>query len=97
MSKNYKPKSVQMPAEVEEIIESVDVVEDFPDVIELTNDDAIQLVEALDSVHVVVEGDTYALLGKQFAKSGESAFAAAKRIMDLNGNRSLTVGSMVKI
>lgn len=46
--------------------------------------------------YVVVDGDTYAALGKKFVKSGETPFQAANRIMAANGGKSLVPGEVVK-
>jgi len=51
---------------------------------------------AVKKDYVVAEGDTYALLGKKFVKSGETPFEAANRIMTANGGKSLVAGEVVK-
>lgn len=51
---------------------------------------------AMKKDYVVAEGETYAMLGKKFVKSGETPFEAANRIMAANGGKALIAGEVVK-
>jgi hypothetical protein len=51
---------------------------------------------AVKKDYVVSDGDTYAMLGKKFVKSGETPFEAANRIMTANGGKALVAGEVVK-
>lgn len=82
----------------------VEIVEDetLPAEVEekLTVDEIIEaaVIETVvkSGEYVVAEGDTYALLGKKFVKSGETPFQAAQRIMAANGGKNLIAGEVVK-
>lgn len=80
----------------------VEIVEDetLPAEEKLTADEIIEaaVIETVvkSGEYVVQEGDTYALLGKKFVKSGEAPFDAAKRIMAANGGKNLIAGEVVK-
>lgn len=80
----------------------VEIIEDetLPAEEKLTADEIIEaaVIETVvkSGEYVVQEGDTYALLGKKFVKSGEAPFDAAKRIMAANGGKNLIAGEVVK-
>jgi hypothetical protein len=93
MSKNYKPKPT-----AEEIIDAAvaeDIVEEITELLVAEEIVSTPLVQA--STYTVVDGDTYAALGKKFAKSGETSFAAAQRIHSANGGKTLITGTAVNI
>jgi hypothetical protein len=74
-----------LPAEVEEIETAEEIIE------AAVVEDVVKSGE-----YVVADGDTYAVLGKKFVKSGETPFEAANRIMTANGGKSLVAGEVVK-
>jgi len=80
----------------------VEIVEDetLPAEEKITADEIIEaaVVETIlkSGEYIVQDGDTYALLGKKFVKSGEAPFDAAKRIMAANGGKNLIAGEVVK-
>lgn len=74
-----------LPAEVEETETAEEIIEA-----------AVVETVVKSGEYVVAEGDTYAVLGKKFVKSGETPFEAANRIMNANGGKSLVPGEVVK-
>ena len=80
----------------------VEIVEDetLPAEEKLTADEIIEaaVIETVvkSGEYLVQDGDTYALLGKKFVKSGETPFQAAQRIMATNGGKALIAGEVVK-
>lgn len=74
-----------LPAEVEETITADEIIEA-----------AVIETVVKSGEYIVQDGDTYALLGKKFVKSGEAPFDAAKRIMAANGGKNLIAGEVVK-
>lgn len=75
-----------LAAEVEEIETAEEIIE------AAVVEDVVKAGE-----YVVADGDTYAVLGKKFVKSGETPFEAAQRISTLNGAKSLIEGSTIKL
>jgi hypothetical protein len=74
-----------LPAEVEETETADEIIE-------------AAVVETIvkSGEYFVADGDTYAVLGKKFVKSGETPFQAANRIMTANGGKALVAGEVVK-
>lgn len=80
-----------LPAEVEETVETPQEIAD--EIIEA----AVIETFAKAGTYIVLEGDTYAALGKKFVKSGETPFQAAQRISGLNGGKTLAAGTVVNL
>jgi hypothetical protein len=74
-----------LPAEVEETVTADEIIEA-----------AVIETVVKSGEYTVQDGDTYALLGKKFVKSGETPFEAAQRIMSANGGKNLIAGEVVK-
>lgn len=94
MSKNTKAKTAEeiiAEAIAEDLVESVEVEE-----VEEAPVEEVVIVKSSNS-YVAEEGDTYAALGKAFARDGETAFQAAQRIMAANGGKALVPGSEVAL
>jgi len=91
MSKNYKPKPV---VEVEPLD---DLTVDVADVVEVVEETPVVQPPAASTSPIVLDGDTYASIGKRLAPEGVSGFEMAKRLHALNGGKPLVAGDKVRI
>ncbi len=89
MSKNYKPKPV---VEVEPLD---DLTVDVADVV--VEETPVVQPPAASTSPIVLDGDTYASIGKRLAPEGVSGFEMAKRLHALNGGKPLVAGDKVRI
>lgn len=67
-------------------------VEDVVDVVEL-----VEPVVATPTVYLAVEGDSYASIAAKLATGTLTKFEYAKWLYDLNGGKSLSEGTEVKL
>lgn len=98
MAKNYTPKPVEPVIENEEILEEDLVVDES----EVVLDEAVAVVETISAptkadTYLAVDGDSYASIAAKFNKGSFTNFQYAKLLLDLNGGKSITAGTEVRL
>lgn len=75
--------------------------EDLDDTIQLTDAEAVQILEAISvdpiGFYTVEEGDTYASIAKKLSPGEGKAHDLAKHLVSLNNNRPLLPGSIIRL
>lgn len=98
MAKNQISKPVLPVIENEEILEE-DLVVDEPEVV---LDEPVAVVETISTpakadTYSAVDGDSYASIAAKFNKGAFTNFQYAKLLLDLNGGKSITAGTEVRL